>query len=150
MERYSKLLQQHGRLIMNPRLAESLRPHYASLYEWSRDRSRRRHVEKGKRASHRPRLYFDTRVLTYVSLTLAKTPHLPIKRRKVIHIGQPRNRVTREKEGYARRCTVRIAVLAPSCTPSRYLAKCGRLSGTVFLGTLKCTPGASNYLRGQY
>lgn len=31
---------------------------------------------------------------TYVSLTLAKTPHLPIKRRKVIHIGQPRNRRT--------------------------------------------------------
>lgn len=103
MERYSQLLQQHDRLIMNPRLAESLRPHYASLYERSRDRSRRRRVEKGKRASHRPRLYFDTRVLTYVSLTLAKTPHLPIKRRKVIHIGQPRDRVTGEKEGYARR-----------------------------------------------
>lgn len=31
---------------------------------------------------------------------------------------------------------------ALACSLRRYLAKCGRLSGTVFLGTLQCMPGA--------
>lgn len=41
---------------------------------------------------------------TYVSLTLAKTPHLPIKRRKVIHIGQPSNRDARDRGGSRSTC----------------------------------------------
>ncbi|KAI4492380.1 hypothetical protein M0804_002171 [Polistes exclamans] len=31
-----------------------------------------------------------------------------------------------------------------ACSLRRYLAKCGRLSSTVFLGTLKCTPGIND------
>lgn len=103
---------------------------------------------------------------TYVSLTLAKTPHLPIKRRKVIHIGQPSNRRTRNRGGAAstgtaisagsrtggRTIQARAAshqsypasqpacTNMPACSLRLYLTKCGRLSGTVFLGTLKCTP----------
>lgn len=38
---------------------------------------------------------------TYVSLTLAKTPHLPIKRRKVSRIDQPPNRGARDRGGWS-------------------------------------------------
>lgn len=73
---------------------------------------------------------------TYVSLTLAKTPHLPIKRRKVIHIGQPRNRATCDRGGRSRPTVLRRSGHVTGTTTSsavgsaRGFAKCVTRAGT--------------------
>ncbi|XP_076296611.1 uncharacterized protein LOC143216914 [Lasioglossum baleicum] len=58
---------------------------------------RRRCAEKGNGWSSAAIMFRYTRT---VSLTLAKTPHLPIKRRKVIHIGQSGSRLPCNEEGH--------------------------------------------------
>lgn len=130
--------------------------------------SRRRWASKKVRAGLSSRDYVSMH--TYVSLTLAKTPHLPIKRRKVSRIDQPPNREARDGGGWSRDATrdckpsssaevpgwsrdqgrwrwrhvrqpAETGTAALACSLRRSLMKCGRLSGTVFLGTLKCMQG---------
>lgn len=67
---------------------------------WVRGVSRRRWASKKVRAGLSSRDYVSMH--TYVSLTLAKTPHLPIKRRKVSRIDQPPNRGARDRGGCSR------------------------------------------------
>lgn len=90
--RFSRFLTRHDFLIVYPRVLL----YRFSLGLWMVD-SRQRWASKKVRAGLSSHDYVSMH--TYVSLTLAKTPHLPIKRHKVSRIDQPLNRETRDRGG---------------------------------------------------